>query len=353
MRRRGVCARRASIFGVGALVALIATACAAPSILVQVPDGPPEGVAIDFPDPAVQYVADPGSEVSVPERTPVPAYYAYGTGSFFIPVPVLRSPDLVHWTYVGDAFALGGSAWAQLYGNTWAPSLLQVPSNPADQRFVLYYTSQSRVAGTAGLQCIGRATASTPEGPFKDLATDPLVCMPERGGAIDPEPIRVGNTIHLLYRSMGFPGSSPPPQLWSVPLTPDGLSTAGTPALLLSATHQEFTIENPSMMPAPGGGFLLFYSYGWWESIWYATGVAWCSSVRSPCERLFTDPVLQSRDTMVGPGGGSVLQGLDGSWQLAFHAWTAPTVGYGAGGSRTFRMLPIKFPNGDRLPQIG
>ena len=35
-----------------------------------------------------------------------------------------------------------------------------------------------------------------------------------------------------------------------------------------------------------------------------------------------------SRDGMAGPGGPTVFQDPSGNWQLGFHAWTRPYIGY-------------------------
>jgi hypothetical protein len=70
--------------------------------------------------------------------------------------------------------------------------------------------------------------------------------------------------------------------------------------------------------------------------------------------------VLASRGDTVGPGGPDVFQDLDGNWQVAFAAWTAPYVGYVSLDpytpdpryARSLHVSPLGFTP-DGLPSIG
>src|SRR5918995_2958391 len=115
--------------------------------------------ASDFPDP---FVLRAGG-----------AYYAYGTNGSGQEVQTLTSTDLVHWRPVRDALPEVGR-WAYP-GKTWAPELLARD----DGTYVLYYTANG------GGQCIGRAVADAPAGPFVDRWREPLVCQRSEGGSID------------------------------------------------------------------------------------------------------------------------------------------------------------------------
>lgn len=309
---------------------------------------------IDFPDPFVLRVEGPAAA----------PFYAYSTQSgLFTAVQVIKSTDLTNWTWVGDAFGGGGGTrWAQLlFGSTWAPSVLERPANPPSQRFVLYYTAKSIVASSAGYQCIGRAVSAAPEGPFIDDNATPLICTTSRGGSVDPNPIVVNGSVYLLWQSAGIAAINEPSRIWSVPLTADGLTIAGTAKQLLETLGWSWeppVVEGPSMMPAPGGGFLLFYSAGGpWQTAGYKVAVAWCATPTKACTRLYLTPVLATRGTMAGPGGESVFQDQAGNWFMVFHAWTSPFVGYpntpDPRFARSVRILPISFPNGDRYPKVG
>src|SRR3569832_1169878 len=102
-------------------------------------------------------------------------YWASSSSVDWAPLfPLLRSADLVNWTTVGAVFPKS-PAWA--VGDFWAPELSQ-----DGDRFYVYYTARKR----GGPLCVAVATATQPEGPYKDGG--PLVCQED--GAIDAFPVR-------------------------------------------------------------------------------------------------------------------------------------------------------------------
>ncbi|MET0628862.1 MAG: glycoside hydrolase family 43 protein [Acidimicrobiia bacterium] len=341
-------------------VAVVASACLPPP-----PDGAPTDPVlvnvgrtgnrpIDFPDPSIMKTGD--------------TFYGYSTGGPGGTVQVIKSTDLVHWSWVGDAFvgptvyaaAQTGSTWAILRSSTWAPSVIERPANDPSQRFVLYYSAKSVLPGSAGMWCIGRATSAKPEGPFVDERNTPILCQPERGGSIDPKVMVADDgQVYLVSQSFGIAATGEPTRIWSTLLTNDGLSVALWPFEILASQWDTFetpVIESPTMMPAPGGGYLLFYSAGQWWLDNYKVAVAWCATPLAPCERIYSGPLLTSRGAMAGPGGEDVFQDASGNWWMVFHAWAAPYVGYVFGDTRYARMmrlLPITFPDGTHNPKVG
>ncbi len=356
--------RRAVQLGIVlAAAALVLTACLPPAsngastgpVLVNV--GARGNQPIDFPDPFITRFGD--------------TYYGYSTSSNGTDVQVIKSADALHWSWVGDAFtgpavyrgpsttATSLSGWAIMDKNTWAPGVVDRPSNPSDQRYVLYYTATSKVAPSTGKQCIGRATSASPEGPFVDEATQPIVCTPERGGSIDPNPFVANGQLYLLWQSFGI-APSEPTRLWSTPLTADGRSVAGPAHELTAVLYGSLewpNIEGPTMMPSPDGGYLLYYSAGAWWNDSYRVFVQYCTTPTGGCTRIYTTPVLATRGSMVGPGAPTVFQDPSGNWIMGFHAWTAPYVGYVIVGdiryTRSLHLLPITFPKGGHAPKVG
>jgi hypothetical protein len=299
-----------------------------------------DGELRDFPDPFVFRSADG-------------RWYAYATGSGFCAAQVASSPDGVNWHWERDPFDGGGSEWATLFGFTWAPTVLERPDNHPSRRYVMYYAARSESLGT---QCIGRAAASSPIGPFFDDASQPLICQRSEIWSIDPSPyVAADGSTHLVWCS-GNPTTKS--HIWSRPLDPSGLSFVdGTkPAKIVTCERRTWEypiIEGPAMMPDPNGGVLLFYSGSSWPTSNYGTGVARCECPAGPCQRVYTTALLSSRDTMMGPGGGTPFPDGAGGWSFAFHAWESPHVGYDrfGRGKRSLRILPITFDEG--LPKIG
>jgi arabinan endo-1,5-alpha-L-arabinosidase len=99
-------------------------------------------------------------------------WYAYGTSdplreSEGSPhrIPMARSNDLVHWSYVGDAFtAASMPGWAAAKAALWAPDIRYV-----DGQYRLYYVvTQTTLSGAPDDNAIGMATAPGPTGPWTD-----------------------------------------------------------------------------------------------------------------------------------------------------------------------------------------
>ncbi len=247
-------------------------------------------------------------------------YYAYSTNGGGGNVQLITADQLGQWRWVGNALpAL--PPWATP-NRTWAPSVLATPSG-----FVLYYTARHQESGR---QCISRAVAALPEGPFVDDSAGPLVCQLDRNGSIDPSPfVDSGGQAYLLWKSEGLTAQEPA-RLWSQALGPDGLSLVGAPAELLAADRgwEQGVVEGPSMV-REGSRWYLFYSAASWNSAGYSVGYAVCSSPVGPCEKASTDgPLLSSQPPLEGPGGAEVFRDAGGTAYLAYHAWTEGQVGY-------------------------
>jgi hypothetical protein len=245
-------------------------------------------------------------------------WYGYSTNGGGGHIQLIRSRDLRRWEWLGEALpAL--PAWADR-NRTWAPAVL-----PRQSGYVLYYAVRHR---DSGHQCISVATSPAPGGPFVDTSAAPFLCQHELGGSIDPSPVLdASGRPYLVWKSEdetvgGRAG------LWSAPLTDDGRGLAGFPVRLLTAGWgwEGRTVEGPSMVRG-GAGFSLFYSGNSWNSGDYGIGHATCFGPLGPCRRTSDGPVLTALGRATGTGGPEAFQ-VDGRLHLAFHAWTAPDVGY-------------------------
>lgn len=287
----------------------------------------------DFPDPFV-LVADARRRGGVPREH---RHFAFGTQTGSINLQVMLSHDLNVWDRLGDALPRL-PAWAEP-GRTWAPAVLGRPDG-----YVMYYAVRHRAAGR---QCLSLATASRPEGPFVDTSAAPFVFQDDRGGSIDPSPFVDGDgTAYLLWKSddnaLGRPTS-----LWGARLTADGLTLAEAPVEVLRQDQawEAPAIEAPSLVFA-GGAYHLFYSAGPWESASYCVGYATGDAPLGPFRKESPRPWMTSRQEAAGPGGAEVFTDASGSLRIAYHAWTPPNIGYGAGGVRSLWIDRLRFVGG-------
>ncbi|WP_107076572.1 glycoside hydrolase family 43 protein [Micromonospora sp. MH33] len=272
----------------------------------ETPSSTPEGARV-FTNPVVRSDAPDPQAIRVGET-----WYLFHTNSGGRNVPVLTSPDLVDWTPAGDALP-DLPDWADA-GKTWAPEAIQL----APERFVLYYTVADRASGR---QCVGRAVAAGPLGPYRDDAAGPLVCQAELGGSIDASPYRdADGSLWLLWKNDGN-AVGVDTWLWSQRLSPDGLRLVGTPTKLLKQTEPwEGTLVEGPFFHRHDGRLLLFFAANAYDQASYAEGYAVCESPTGPCVKAAENPILRSNAVASGPGHASMIE-KDGRTWLLYHAW--------------------------------
>lgn len=276
-------------------------------------------------------------------------------------VPMARSTDLLHWSYVTDP-ATGErrdalpqlGAWAKT-GFTWAPEVIG-----GNGRWLLYYTASDRKRNA---QCVGVAVASDPKGPFRNPSSEPLVCQTKLGGTIDASPFRdADGTLYLYFKNDGNRVHERT-RLWAQRLSADGQSAVGEPVALVGDNERwkEAVIEAPTMVRGPGG-YTLFYSGGFFG--WnvgegglspYAMGYANCAGPLGPCKDSPDNPLLHSfkdrqAGCLSGPGHQSVFTVGTRSF-ISFHAWAATRACRKDGDKRELFIAPLFWKNGK--PVIG
>jgi beta-xylosidase len=271
------------------------------------------------------------------------AYFAFATGTGRANLQVSRSADLQAWGATHEALPHLPNWAAKTGGVTWAPSVLA-----RGNRYVLYYTTRH---AASGFQCISRASAGGPEGPYVDDSAQPFVCQiggdTPMCGSIDPSPfVDADGRLYLLWKSEENSGACrAAPRIWSQALSDDGLELLGAPRpiLALDRRWEGAVIEAPSMI-ARNGRYHLFYSANDYDSAAYAIGYATCASPTEPCAKVTLDsPLLGSAGAMLGPGGQELFADATGPTWMAFHAWTAPRASYSSGGARSLRLARISF----------
>ena len=272
----------------------------------------------------VESCADPSV---IQGQAPDRAWYAYCTtdplndedrnadGSFrFRLIPILRSTDLVNWTYVGDAFA-SKPTWVKETAGLWAPDIAYV-----NGKYHLYYTAPDTNLPGGG-SAIGVGVSSSPTGPFVDSG-GPVV-EPSNRWTFDPDYIEVDGVKYLFYGSY-FGGIS------ARQLTPDGLRS-------IPATQTQITIANRyegAHVVQREGFFYLFVSAtdccrG--PLTGYSVFVGRSANVLGPYVDKDGQSLLQGRvggtpvlsmngNRWVGLGHNTVIQDAAGQWWTYYHA---------------------------------
>ncbi|MDI5978824.1 glycoside hydrolase family 43 protein [Amycolatopsis magusensis] len=263
-------------------------------------------------------------------------YFAYSTSNATGKVPYASAANADGpWTLRGDALARV-PAWAAEDGGFWAPDVVRRD----DGRFLLYYTGASK---NGGPMCIGAALGDAPGGPFEPVAEQPLICVPEDSGDIDPQTFVDDGRRYLLYKSNGG-AAGPPSAIWLQELTADGLATTGSRRELLRADLQEEkgVVEAPVVVRRPSK-YLLFYAADTYESSTYHTSYATAPTLTGPFVKA-PAPLLSTAGLggqVDGPGGADVLED-----RIFFHSWlTAEHT------ARGLFSLPLTYR--DDLPGVG
>ncbi len=274
----------------------------------------------DFPDPDVLRVGT--------------SYYAYATNTAAANVQFATSHDFRKWT-VSDVDALPRlPPWA-LPGKTWAPDVSELSPG----RYLMYFVAAN---AQRSLQCIGVATATSPEGPFAPVGEEALLCPPDEGGAIDPSTFTdTDGTRYLVWKNDGN-CCGLDTWLQMAPLSKDGLTLAGTATKLIKqgAPWEGALIEAPVLV-RHGSKYVLFYSANDYGGASYAIGYATASTVTGPYTKhgtaLFS--TASSHGRYLGPGGQDFASVPDGGDQLVFHSWDAAVV------YRGMSVLPLEWKN--------
>lgn len=311
------------------VVALVAwsTVGVAAAIHETAPSPPPTTPAAEqrvyeenFPDPHVIVDGD--------------TLFAFATNGDAGNLPVIRSTDLHTWEAVGDAMP-ELATWV-FAGRTWAPGVIEV-----DGSFIAYYTAAQ--LGT-GLQCIGRAVADDPEGPFIDDTDAPLVCQEDEGGSIDASPFRAADGSLYLYWKNDGNCCGLDTWLYGQRLADDGLALTGEPVRLLvqDAEWEGSVIEAPFMW-THDERLYLFYSGNAFDSAAYAVGYATCDAPLGPCAKAPENAILVTSGVAEGPGHNSIVE-FDGRTWIIYHAW--PPHFFASSDARTMWVSELRWQDG-------
>jgi xylan 1,4-beta-xylosidase len=260
--------------------------------------------------------------------------------------PIIRSPDLVHWTAAGSLFQKT-PAWTD-GRQFWAPELARQGDS-----YLAYYSARRK----SGKMCVAVASSSNPIGPYDDAG--PLVCQPT--GSIDPSVVRNKTGWPFLVWKEDRNTDGVTTVIWVQPLSLDGRTLTGVRRKILTATGRGWeggVIEGPQIIRRKGWLYL-FYSGNLCcgPNCEYAMGVARSRGLYGPWRRLPRNPILDSGDDWLCPGHGSVAQSPNGRWWMLYAAYNA--VGAISPG-RSLLLDPIRWTrdawpivNGGKGPSAG
>lgn len=245
-------------------------------------------------------------------------------------MPILRSSDLVTWTYMGDAFsAATRPAWAVPGAGLWAPEITY-----RNGKYFLYYVVTDVTDATSGEpgcgsdNAIGVATSTSPLGPWVDSGTP--VVYPRRGGGgcnfywtYDPDVLVTSSGQSVLYYGSYYGG------IEARTLSADGLSTdpeTSTPITIPNRYEGANVVERngsywlfasaSNCCNGPLTGYQVFAGrsddpFGPFED---REGVSLLDS------RVGGTPVITlNGNQWVGTGHNSVFTDAAGNWFTAFH----------------------------------
>ncbi|CEL08659.1 hypothetical protein ASPCAL11806 [Aspergillus calidoustus] len=276
---------------------------------------------INFPDPAVIQTSQ--------------GYYAFGTQSNGVRVPVARSDDFTSWTLLEETDALPEPypQWInESNPQVWAPDVVELD----DGSFVMYF---SAIATSSGKHCIGTAKSTSVTGSYTGQET-PLACHTDEGGAIDASGFQdTDGTRYVVYKvdgnSLNGDGTTHPTPIMLQRLASDGVTAEGDPVQILDRDEADGPlVEAPSLLHVDGTYYLSFSS-NWYNSLNYDVSYATASAVTGPYTKVQAPdaPLLVSGDgSDVGPlGGPGGADFLDVN-RMVFHAFNdGESIGSGRG----------------------
>jgi arabinan endo-1,5-alpha-L-arabinosidase len=271
-------------------------------------------------------------------------FYVYGTttdwhdGTGRRIVPILRSPDLLRWEFVGTVFE-AVPRWLDGADTVWAPHVVA-----HDGRYLLYYALVNTDDFPDG-RGIGVATAADPTGPFEDQGA---VLRSETVGvddSIDPAVLIDDGDPYLVWGSQ-VDG------IYVTRLSADGTEPVG------GKTRVASDLFEGSYLVERRGVYYLFVSSGsccdGFESE-YQVEVGRATSITGPYRNEYGRSLLESHgrlvvddsDAFAAPGHNAVVTDDAGTDWLVYHAYDRAHDAFLAGTPRRALLIdPLIWTDG-------
>lgn len=208
-------------------------------------------------------------------------------------------------------------AWTARSEQLWAPTVGRFGN-----RWIMYFSADRRnPPQPRNAQCIGRAFANHPAGPFVPEA-NPWHCgLGGVGGALDPQLFTDAQGRRWLLAAFGDTESP----IHTMRLDANG-NRVGNAVAILRRRHawEQHFIEQPAMMyDRSRGNYLLAYSEGDWRTAGYSTGLARCATPTGPCTSDPRGPWIASSAGRSGPGALSFFTDTAGRQRAIFASHVA------------------------------
>ena len=238
-------------------------------------------------------------------------YYAYGTHSKD-GIDVARSRNLETWQgRVGRANRRLALHKDDSFGNSrfWAPEVYRV-----NGRFIMYYSADLHVCA---------AVADHPLGPFVQKEKRPI--FPDFEG--------IDNSLFIDKNGKGwmvFVRFDNGNVVWSVEMTDDYLhAKPETLRFCFRATQpweRKMGNVNEGMFITPyRNRYYMTYSGNDFKSQDYAIGCAVATDMKGPWTKMADNPILHSRNGLVGIGHSAMFKDKNGKLKIVFHAHNSET----------------------------
>lgn len=254
-------------------------------------------------------------------------FYAYGTedygnwaGDDRVGIPIVRSTNLVDWTYVGDVFSsYNKPTWGKFNAGVWAPDIIKIGN-----KYNYYYSLSIWDDENPG---IGLATADHPAGPFTDHG---MILNTETSGvynSIDSYTFVFEDRVWMVWGS--FFG------LYMVELNSDGTEVLNMDdKVWLGGLSQGRSAFEAPYIIEKNGSYFMFVSLGHCclglNSTYYVN-VFKADSPLGPWydkegksmlnQDSLGEPVIKGNEYVAGPGHNSVIIDDNGDYWIVYHAY--------------------------------
>ncbi len=234
-------------------------------------------------------------------------YYLFATGDADDgnKIPVYTSSDLKNWTFEKGAVMQGDStSWN--YKHFWAPEV-----HKFDDTYYLYYTASPKISPRNSQNKVGVATAKNILGPYTDHG--PVISH----GSIDGHPLLDDDGSMYFYFTVEQLNSTGLPQggIYAYNMK-DPMTVIGEPIPIITTNAWQegaFILKKDDM-------YWMTYSKGAWKNETYHVKLAKAKHPLGPFELLDT-PLLQSNETVKGPGHNSLFKDKNGNDWIVYHGW--------------------------------